>query len=431
MSRRSRHSVVIRARWVLPMDGPALEGGWVRVDRGRVVDLGAGQPRHRGADGSTIDATDAVVIPGLVNAHTHLEFSDVDSPLDVAGGLPEWIGRVIALRRGRATGIAAEQQVAEAIRRGLDESAVHGVTAVGEISTGLPGGGYPSAGPRLRIFREALGLSTGAAAAAGGTAFRDAERLCAVGRPAGLSPHAPYSVAAALAGRLTAAARRLDVPLAMHLAESSAEAELLRDGTGPFRELFDRLGVWPDPAGPALLPAAEWVSRLARGPRGVVVHGTHLGDDPEAFARLARHRDRLCVAVCPRTTLAMSNMLPPVGLFREAGIRVAIGTDSRASAPDLSVLAECRTLVTAGVISPAEALRMATRDAAWALGFERSCGVIAPGRPADLAVLMPSTAGLDPYEAVLDPATRLIATIRAGRVIAGSLEGLASESRRP
>jgi hypothetical protein len=237
-------------------------------------------------------------------------------------------------------------------------------------------------------------------------------------------------VAGAVAGRLTAAARRLDVPLAMHVAESEAEADLLRAGTGSFRELFDRLGVWPEPAGPALLPAAEWISRLARGPRGRVVHGTHLGDDPEACARLARHRDRLAVAVCPRTTLALAQRLPPVALFRAAGIRVAIGTDSRASTPDLSVLAECRVLVEAGLVAPAEVVRMATVDAAWALGFERSCGILAPGRPADLAILGPSTTTTDPYEAILDPATRLTATLRAGRVIAGSLEGLGGTGRR-
>jgi len=186
--------------------------------------------------------------------------------------------------------------------------------------------------------------------------------------------------------------------------------------------------VWP-PGGPALLPAAEWISRLARGPRGVVVHGTHLGRDPDALARLTRHRDRLCVAVCPRTTRALSGSLPPISLFREAGVRVAIGTDSRASTPDLSVLAECRTLVAAGVVSPEESLRMATVNAAWALGFERSCGMLAPGRPADLVLLSPRPAHTDPYEAILDPSTRIIATLRAGRLIAGSLEGMVQADR--
>ena len=425
---RTRLDFVIRARWIVPLHGPPLAGGWLRVRRGRIVDLGMGTPPGCRDAASAIDAADAVVFPGLVNAHTHLEFSDVVSPLDAAGGLPGWIERVVAVRRGRASGTAAERQVAAAIRRGLDESAAHGVTAVGEISTGIPFGGYPAGGPRLRVFREALGLSAASATTAGAGAIRDVGRLLAAGASAGISPHAPYSVAASLATALIAAARRHSVPLAMHVAESEAEAELLRAGTGPFRDLFERLGVWP-PGGPALLPAAEWISRLARGPRGVVIHGTHLGRDPDALARLARHRDRLCVVVCPRTTRALSNMLPPVGLFREAGVRVAIGTDSRASSPDLSVLAECRTLVAAGVVSPEESLRMATGDAAWALGFERTCGILAPGRPADLAIAVPATASTDPYEAILDPATRIIATLRAGRMIAGSLEGMVQADR--
>ncbi|MBU6309194.1 MAG: amidohydrolase family protein [Planctomycetes bacterium] len=421
---------MIRARWIVPLHGPPVEGGWLRISRGRIVDLGAGPPPGHRDDASTIDAAGAIVIPGLVNAHTHLEFSDVDPPLDTAGGLPTWIQRVVALRRGRASGPAAEAQVAATIRRGLDESAAQGVTAIGEISTGIPVGGYPAGGPRVRVFREALGLSATSAMTAGAEAIRDVAHLLAAGVSAGISPHAPYSVAAPLATALIAAARSRSVPLAMHVAECEAEAELVRSGTGPFRDLFERLGVWPS-GGPALHSAAEWISRLARGPRGVVVHGTHLDCDPDALARLARHRDRLCVGVCPRTTRALSGRLPPIGLFRGAGVRVAIGTDSRASTPDLSVLAECRTLVAAGVVSPEESLRMATVDAAWALGFERTCGILAPGRPADLAVLMPTVAHTDAYEAILDPATRIIATLRAGRVIAGSFACMSNTSDRP
>jgi imidazolonepropionase-like amidohydrolase len=108
---------------------------------------------------------------------------------------------------------------------------------------------------------------------------------------------------------------------------------------------------------------------------------------------------------------------------------VAIGTDSRASNPDLSMLAECRTLAAAGIVSPEDSLRMSTVNAAWALGFERSCGILAPGRPADLAILVPTTACTDPYESILDPSTRIIATLRAGRMIAGSLEGMVQADR--
>jgi len=412
---RQPRDLVIRAAWVVPMGGPPFVGGSVRLRGGRIVSVTAGPVRREHGE-ALLDLPDAVVIPGLVNAHTHLEFSDVAVPLDTAGGLPGWISRLIPLRRSRDVDAAGA-----AIRRGLDESAAYGVTAVGEICTGLPVGGYPTGGPRLRIFREALGLGPAAAEAAGRAAIRDLHRLMATGVAGGLSPHAPYSVTASLAGELLAAAHRLRVPLAMHIAESPAEAELLRTERGAFRELFEQFGVWPAPPGPALLSAADWITRLARGPRGIVVHGTYLDQDAEAVARLARHRDRLCVAICPRTTNAISGRLPPVRLLRDAGVRMAIGTDSRASTPDLSVLAECRAVVAAGLAAPQDALRMATVDGAWALGFEKVSGLLAAGRPADLAVLIPSTTRGDPFDAILDPATRVVATLRSGRVIAGSL----------
>jgi len=133
------------------------------------------------------------------------------------------------------------------------------------------------------------------------------------------------------------------------------------------------------------------------------------------MAALSRHRRRLAVAICPRTTRRISGVLPPLAAFRAAGLRVAIGTDSRASNPDLSVLAECRTLVEAGLASPEESLRMATLHGAWALVLEHRCGLLAPGRPADLTILRPTAPHADPFTAALDPTTHVIATMRAGQ----------------
>ncbi len=411
-----RHDdLVIRAGWIVPMRGPPIRRGTVRIRGSRVVAVSAGMVAARERGPRTVDLPEVVVMPGLVNAHTHLEFSDLTAPLDASGGLPAWIGRVIALRRSRGPAAADA-----AIGHGLRESAEGGVTAIGEIATGIPAGGYPTSGPRLRVFREALALASTAAAAVGRRAVADVERLVASGVSAGLSPHAPYSVSAGLGRLLVNAASRRGTPLAMHLAESDAEDDLLRSGSGAFRDLFERLGVWPTATPSALVSAADWISILARGPRAIVVHGTHLDRDPAALARLARHRDRLCVVVCPRTTRALSGRLPPVGLFREAGVRVAVGTDSRASTPDLSVLAECRVLADAGVASAEETVRMATLHGGWALGFERISGTLAAGRPADLAILA-TAAGGNPFEAILDPATRIMATLRSGRVIAGCL----------
>jgi len=417
--------LLIRARWIVPIRRPPIERGWLWFRSGRIVALGSAQDGPSTSGRSVIDLADAVLIPGLVNAHTHLEFSDVRLPLDASGGLADWIGRVIDLRGTRGSGDDAERRRSAAVQAGIVESAAHGVTAIGEISTGIPPDGYPAAGPRLRVFREALGLAPERAAAAARDAECDLAALRAAGTAAGISPHAPYSVAASLGRRLIELARRSRLPLAMHIAESETEAALLGTGTGPFRELFERLGVWPSPSDPTLLRSADWITLLSRGPRGVIVHGTHLGGDADALGRIARHRDRLCMAVCPRTTLAISRTLPPVRLFRNAGIRVAIGTDSRASAPDLSVLSECRALVDGGVASPEETLRMATTEAAWALGFERLSGILAPGRPADFVILQPSGRFRDPWDAILDPTSRVVATLRGGRVIAGRLAGSA------
>ena len=413
----ARPSLTLRARQIVTMAGDLLrnarpiENGWLRIDRGRIAALGTGPP-----PGSAIDLGDAVILPGLVNPHTHLEFSGLAAPLDGSGGLPEWIGRVVTLRRGRRTADAAT-----AVRAGLAESAAAGVTLLGDIATSLPPPGSESLGPRVRVFRETLGVSAAASAASLAMLRRDLDRLVGSGIDAGVSPHAPYSVAAPLGRAALDIARRLRLPAAMHLAESPAEAELVASGSGPLRIALDRLGAWPERP-PPLLPAADWISLLARGPRGLVVHGTFLDD--VALARLARHRDRLAVVVCPRTTRLLSGTLPPLERLRSAGMRVALGTDSRASNPDLSVLGECRALVDGGLASPAETLAMATVAGAWGLGCEHRAGILAAGRAADVVVLRPGSPTRDPYEAALDPAAAIVATLRSGRVIHGALPGL-------
>lgn len=405
-------ALTLRARCVVPEAGRSLDDAWLRIRGGRVVGVGSGS-----CPAADHDLGDCIVLPGLVNAHTHLEFSTLETPLAGADGLPAWIKRVVELRRARPH---APDKSAAAIERGLAESAAAGVTSLGEISTGDWPAEAPRRLPRARVFREGLGLSDTAAEAAWHAVRRDVARLAAAGIATGVSPHAPYSVSTSLGRNLLAIAARLRLPAAMHLAESEAEAEFLASGSGEFRALLDSLGAWRAADPPRLMSAADWISLLARGPRGLVVHGTFLDDD--ALARFARHRERLSLVICPRTTRLLSGALPPLPRFRAARLRVAVGTDSRASNPDLSVLAECRALVDGGLASPAEALRMATVNGARALGFERRAGVLATGRPADLVILRPGGPWTDPHEAALDPGTTVVATLCAGRVIHGAFD---------
>lgn len=427
--------LLLRARWLLPVAGRPIEDAWLRIDHGRVTGLGR-WPASGGRLGRSIDLGDAIITPGFVNAHTHLEFSECREPIDPTGGLPAWIGRVVAWRRAQS---CPPQQQETVVRQGLIESAADGVVAVGEIGTSPISSNCLQHGPRTRVFRELLGLRSGEPGgppAPVAAALRDAERLANAGVAVGLSPHAPYSthrrlgrVTLAAASRLRQVHRRATgfgrglIPLTMHLAESQEENRLLLQQTGPFRELFEQLGVWPDQP-PLLATTADWISLLARADRGLVVHGTFLPDDPVALARLSRQRQRLAVVVCPRTTQALAGRLPPVAALRAAGVRVCLGTDGRGSNPDLSIRAEGRCLIGAGLVSPAEALRMVTMNGAWAIGFEHCTGRLTVGRPADLAMLRPATAPdsvAAATSAIFAADTEVVATLRGGRCIAGEL----------
>lgn len=382
--------------------------------RGRIMAFGRREPPS-----GVIDLGDAAIIPGLVNAHTHLEFSDVPRPLDATGGLPGWIGRVVALRRSRPGGAAGAVRLEAAIAAGLRESLAHGVTTVGDIATALPPAGHPQDGPRLRIFREGLGLSwTGRSLPS--AVSRDLDRL---GPRAGISPHASCTVSSALGRALIDEASRRRIPATMHLAESREELEFVVSGTGPFRDLLAGLGAWPADRRAPLAPPSAWIGRLARLRRASIVHGTFLGEAPDAGAidRLARHRAAIAAIVCPRTTRHLSGVLPPVRRFLDAGVRVALGTDGRVSNPDLSVRAEARELAGAGVASPGEALRMMTTDAAWALGLESVAGTIDAGRPADLVVVGLPQAAADPCDAILRPDAPILAVVRRGKLVHGAL----------
>jgi len=410
-----RGSFTLRCRWLLPMKSPPIEGAWLRVEQGRIAAMAR---RPIGMPETIVDLGDAIVLPGLVNAHTHLEFSAIQAPLDATGGLPGWIGRVISARRERPRD---PMHTIAAIRQGLSESAAAGVTTIGDIATLAPPAAYAGPGPRVRVYREGLGLRHEAIDAVSRSVIADVDRLRAAGIATGISPHAPYSVAASLGKRLLQEARQRHCPVAMHLLESDAEASLLAHGTGPFRTLLENLGAWDAADPPRLAFSAEWIHHLAHLHRGIVVHATHIATDPDALIQLSRHRDRLAVVVCPRTTRTISNMFPPLPLLKSAGVRVAIGTDSRASNSDLSVLAECRTLVDAGLVSPEASLRMVTTEAAWALGFEDRAGAIIVGRPADLAILRPASPTTDPFTAAIDPNTSVTATFRRGKIIAGRI----------
>ena len=434
---QKHRSFIIRSKWLFPVTRRPLENAWLRVERGVVTGFGVWPPRTVKSI-NVIDNGNAIITPGFVNAHTHLEFSSCQKPFDTKGGLHEWIHEVVSWKRKQSRPpTAAHEKIASAVASGVHESAACGVVALGEIATSDVAYNKLSSRLRLRIFHEVLGLERSTIKSLPSrvvSSFRDSQKISRGGVAVGLSPHAPYStqwhigqaaVTAAQNNQATCQRSRSTTsvtPLAMHLAESRFEEEFLRNQTGPFRTLFNDLGIWPEHT-PKLATTADWISLLAKSGRGLIIHGTYLVDNQQAMARLTRHRHTLALAVCPRTTQALSGNFPPLTEFKKSGVRICLGTDGRGSNPDLSIRTEAACLIDAGLITPEEALPMITSNGAWALGFEHRTGSIATGRPADFVILKPSMPPKNSdiaAAAIFDASTEVVSTFRGGRPLAGN-----------
>jgi cytosine/adenosine deaminase-related metal-dependent hydrolase len=398
--------ILYRAAWVLPISAPPIRNGGVLVRAGRVAAVSAtfddGQLARatagsRGASEAdsrieTIDLGEVAILPGLVNAHTHLELSWMRGRIPPSDSMPAWAVKLMALRREQGSDPPAP--IADAIR----ESRAAGTALVGDVTNTLAACKLLSES-RLGgdIFYELLGFNPASPQQLVEAAQSALAQLTAGSRwQRSIVPHAPFSVSPALFRAIGNAAD--DCPISVHLGESPEEIQFLRDGTGAWRELLRRIGAWTDEWQPPGCGPVEYLDRLGLvNDRLLAVHGTQL-QKPE-LARLAGARATL--VACPRSNRWTGAGTPPVERFYESGVRVAIGTDSLASVEDLNVfaeLAEMRNL--ASHVPAAGLLESATLSGAQALGFADEFGSIEPGKRAELiAVRIPQ--GIDDVEEYL------------------------------
>jgi aminodeoxyfutalosine deaminase len=348
-------SHLLRARWVFPVSGPPIEDGVIAIEDGAITRLDSG------GEPEALDLGRAAIIPGLVNCHTHLEFSGLLRPLPPAAPFADWIRSVIEFRRNTA------EDVGGAIRQGLDEIRLAGTTLVGEIATSSASqAAVDEADVDTTLFLEVLGLDDAALTRQTAAVTRHFA-ACQGGRvQAGLSPHAPYSVHPELLRWAIDTARDLSVPVAMHLAETREELELLARGTGPLVDLLRSLGVWREGVIARGATIGDYLAQLSGAPRVLVIHGNYLTDAQIEFIAAQPH---FSVIYCPRTHAYFGHDPHPWRKLLERGINVALGTDSRASNPDLNLWNEVLFLRQQFSDVPAATLlQMATLNGAVALG---------------------------------------------------------------
>jgi cytosine/adenosine deaminase-related metal-dependent hydrolase len=391
-----------RAAWVVPISEPPFRDGWIAVDRGRIVAMGRRTPDDNVQE---IDLGAVAVLPGLVNAHTHLELSYLRDCIPPAREFVTWVRQVIAARRERPD--PGSPEILSGIHRAIAESRAAGTAVVGDISNTLatyePLKASPLAGV---VFYELIRFNAPDSDAFVEEACRQIKALQSTERlRPSLAAHAPYSVAPLVFRAIRRAANRdAFAPCSVHLAESSEEVDFILDGSGPWRALLEDVGAWnPAWVPPAVSPVEFLDNAGFLDAHVIAVHGVKMtGDD------LARLKARATVLVtCPRSNGHTGAGVPPIEDFFASGVRVAIGTDSLASSPDLSVFAEMATIhALAPSVPPAALLDSATRQGARALGLDASYGTLEPGKVASiLAVSVPSP--LDDVEEYLVSGVRV------------------------
>jgi 5-methylthioadenosine/S-adenosylhomocysteine deaminase len=369
----------VRAGVIHPIAAPPFEDGAVLVGAdGRILALGPNADVPRPVGSRTLEFPDAELVPGLINCHTHLELTHLAGK-NAEADFVTWIRGVRALKDATAS-----DEFTASAEAGLRDCWKHGVTCVADTgSSGAVLHALVKLGGRGVAYHEVFGPDPTFAE----QCFEEFERQVrglqrrvscdAASARLGVSPHAPYTVSAPLYRLVAEFARRERFPIAVHLAESRAETQLIRDGAGPFADALRARGIEVRPTGRSPVQYLVDLGVIASGDC-LCIHCVQV--DRDDLGVLAR--SGAAVAHCPRSNLAHGHGRAPLSSFLASGVRVGLGTDSVVSVGDVELPAEARA---AGLDGP-DALRALTLDGARALGLEEDLGSLEIGKCGDLAV---------------------------------------------
>jgi 5-methylthioadenosine/S-adenosylhomocysteine deaminase len=397
---------VLSADWVLPIEGEPIENGAVAIAGGRIEAVGTAEELGEGTR-----FEDAAIIPGFVNAHTHLEYAVYGGFGDGLGDFAEWI--TLHIQRKARIGWPEYVDIA---RLGAARCLESAVTTVGDCSySGATAKACADLGLRATVYLEVFGADPGPALEHfAATRERVQAAFSQRVRP-GISPHAPYSVSL----DLYRACAELGLPVATHISESRSEVDYLLKGEGAWGGYSDLLVDPPGTTGARLLAEHGLLGTSVVAAHCVVI-------DEEEIDLLSSSGTG--VAHCPRSNAALGSGVAPLAELRSAGVRVGVGTDSPASAPSFDFFEELRSVVLSAraraarpdVLSASEALELGTLGSARALGLDSEIGSLVPGKRADLAVVSMTGSSYLPWE---DPAGAVVFGGSPERVVATYVDG--------
>ncbi|MFL5595099.1 MAG: amidohydrolase family protein [Gemmatimonadaceae bacterium] len=391
------------ARWVLPITQPPIEDGTVVEDDGLITYVG---PRAAAPSGEDNDLGEAILLPGLVNTHTHLELTAMRGFLEDCR-FAEWIDK---LRQSRNE-ILDAPLLLDSARLGIIEGLEAGITTYADTcSSGVALKAMRELGVRGIMYQEVFGPDPSQSE----SMMRDLEDRISKLRleqtdlvSLGVSPHAPYTVSDQLYAAAAEFARSSRLPLAMHIAESEPEYDLVTQGTGDFAARWSRRGI--PVARRARSPIALLEQHDALRRDTLLIHCVRIDDTD--IATIARHG--CAVAHCPASNAKFGHGVAPLLPLVSAGIRVGIGSDSVASNNRMDILDEARLAVLIhraatrrhDAFGAHQALELSTIGGARALGVASRTGSLEVGKDADLAAfridIARTTPSGDPYSAAI------------------------------
>lgn len=402
---------IYAAGYVLPISAEAIENGAVAVEENKIVAVDTRVRLVEKFPGVKIeDSGEAAILPGFVNAHSHLEITLMRGFLDdVEADFYRWLMKLTKTRAEHLT----ETEVETGAILGALEGARAGVTCFADIGRfGRAGfNALKINGLRGFLFQETEFSPNGATAAEDFAKLEekylrlkeDETELVKIG----LSPHAPYTVSRRLFDTIAEYAVSKNVKISTHAAESEMETDLMLRGAGFFAEVYKNLGVeWSAP-GTSSIEYLDRIGVLQAKP--LLAHGVKVSDaDIELIAASGSS-----IAHCPKSNAKFGHGVAPLEKFLERGARVGFGSDSVASNNTCDILEEARfaTLFARNstgqtrFLEARKIIETATRGAAKSLGLDDEIGTLEPGKQADfIAVSLENAAQMpvhDPYSALL------------------------------
>jgi len=385
----------LAAPWLLPIEVPPIERGAILIGSGgRIEAVGPDAAVPRPSDVPSIELENAVVLPGLINTHTHLELTGFEGQVPESD-FPSWIRHLRQVKTTRGP-----DDYVKAARRGLADCYAAGVTTIADTGdSGAVVRALSEADGSGVVYQEVFGPDPSQlqdSLAQLQARVSQSQSLATSRVKIGVSPHAPYTVSGPLFRAVAAWAKAEQLPIAVHLAESPAEVQFLLARTGPFAEAWMARGISLPPS-EGRTPVGWLADHEVLSERTLCIHAVQV--DRKDIDLLAG--SGAAVAHCPISNRVHGHGAAPLASFLVAGVRVGLGTDSVVSVGQLDLLAEARAAGELAPLPPDQLLGLCTLDGARALGLDSETGSLAPGKWADCTVIRLRAGTGTPAERVL------------------------------